>query len=385
MIDPQVRDLNFEQYLALIRQFTDEELIPAEVQTDRDDAIAEPLVDRMRELGLFGISLPKTYGGLEFSMREQALLTMEFTRASAVYRSRFSTTIGLCSQTVLEYGTDDQRSQHLHRMAQGNLTTSFALTEESAGSDASNIQTRAKRDGDHYVINGTKRYITNAPIADMFLVMAKTGDGEQEDMSVFLVPRETPGVTPSEGYDMMGQRGSYVGGIEFKDVRVHASQLLSGAEGGGLKMSLRGINHARTHVAATAVGQAKRLLDEALRYTAERQQFGQTINNFQAIQVMLGESYAEWCAARALVLDVATRFDEQPRPFVDIGAAKLFATEMVGRVADRVVQMFGGAGYLNEHAVSRLYRDVRLLRLFEGTSQINQINTAKAMIRRGYA
>lgn len=385
MIDPHVQALDFDAYLALIRRFTEQELIPAEPATERNNAIAEPLVDRMRALGLFGISLPKAYGGLAFSMREQALLTMEFTRASSVYRSRFSTTIGLCSQTVLEYGTPEQRDAFLPRMAMGQLTTSFALTEESAGSDASNIATTAVRDGDHYVINGNKRYITNAPIADMYLVMAKTGEGKAQDMSVFLVPRDTMGVTPSAAYDMMGQRGSYVGGIALENVRVHRSQLLGGNEGDGLKMSLRGINHARTHVAATAVGQAKRFLDEALSYSAKREQFGQSINNFQAIQTMLGESYAEWCAAKALVLDVSARFDEQPRPFVDIGAAKLFATEMVGRVADRVVQIFGGAGFMNDQAVSRLYRDVRLLRLFEGTSQINQINTAKAMIKRGYA
>jgi acyl-CoA dehydrogenase len=378
-----IGSMEFDSYLEAIRRFTEEELIPAEAETTREGRVPEPLVERMRALGLFGISLPREYGGLGWSMLEQVKLTMAFTRASAVFRSRFSTTIGLCSQTLLEYGTLEQREALLPGMARGETTAAFCLTEESAGSDASNIATRAERTGDHYVINGDKRYITNAPIADLYLVMAKTVTNEAEDMSVFLVPRNTPGVVPGSPYRMMGQRGSDVGGVQFQNLRVPASALLGGREGNGLKMSLRGINHARTHVAAAAVGQATRLLDEALAYANKREQFGEKISSFQAIQVLLGESFAELAAARALVLDVAARFDRKPLPHVDVAAAKLFATEMVGRVADRAVQILGGQGYMEDQPVCRMYRDVRLLRLFEGTSQINQINIAKAMIRRG--
>ena len=370
---------SFDDYLAMIDRFTREELIPAERETDRNNLIPEPLVDRMRTLGLFGITLPVEYGGLGWSMEEQVRLTMSFTQGSAVFRSRFSTTIGLCSQTILDYGTDAQKSDLLPKMASGALTASFALTEESAGSDASNLSTRAVRDGDDYVITGSKRYITNAPIADFYLVMARTGD----QMSVFLVPRDTPGLTATEPYDMMGQRGSHVGGLSFEAMRVPASSLLGGHEGNGLKMSLRGINHARTHVAATAVGQAIRLIDEALAYARTREQFGQSIDSFQAVQILLSDSYAEMCAARALVLDVARQFDTGPIPHVEIAAAKLFSTEMVCRVADRAVQVLGGQGYMTDQPVARLYRDVRLFRLFEGTSQINQINIAKALSRRG--
>lgn len=380
-----IRSMDFATYLDTIRRFTQHELIPAEDRTWADNRIPDALVQRMRDLGLFGISLPRALGGLDWSMEEQVRLTMEFTQASAAFRSRFSTTIGLCSQTLNEYGTPAQREAFLPDMAAGRVTASFALTEEQAGTDAANIATRAVREGDHYVIDGAKRYITNAPIADLYLVMAKTGEGTSEDMSVFLVDRATPGVTASEPYAMMGQRGSDVGGIVFDKVRVPASRLLGGEEGGGLKKALRGINHARTHVAATAVGQAQRLLDEALAYAARREQFGQKIHEFQAIQVLLGESYSELAAARALVLDVARRFDEQPRPHVDIAAAKLFATEMVGRVADRAVQVLGGAGFMDDQPIARFYRDVRLFRLFEGTSQINQINIARAMIRHGRA
>ncbi len=378
-----VAGMGFDNYLDTITRFTQEELIPAEAKTDKDDLIAETLVQRMRDLGLFAISLPREFGGLGWSMTEQVKLTIAFTQASAVYRSRFSTTIGLCSQTLLDYGTDAQKSHYLPRMAAGTVTASFALTEEGAGSDASNLATRAVKDGDSYVITGSKRYITNAPIADLFLVMAKTSNGESEDMSIFLVPSDTPGLSASGPYDMMGQRGSHVGGLTFEGMRVPRDTLLGGGEGNGLKMSLRGINHARTHVAATAVGQAIRLLDEALAYARDRRQFGQSIDQFQAVQILLADSYSELCAARSLVMDVAGQFDRGPIPHTEIAAAKLFATEMVGRVADRAVQVLGGQGYMNNHPVTRLYRDVRLLRLFEGTSQINQTNIAKALTRRG--
>lgn len=376
---------DFEAYLAAVRAFTREALIPAEVETERNNVIADQIVQQMRDLGLFGITLPPNYGGLGWDMAQQVRLTMEFTQASIVYRSRFSTTIGLCSQVLLDYGNEDQKAGFLPKMAGGEITAAFCLTEESAGSDASNLKTSAERKDGGYILNGEKRYITNAPIADLYLVVAKTSLDGKDDISVFLVDRCSSGVSATPPYDMMGQRGSHVGGVTFQGVWVPADRLLGGEEGGGLKKSLRGINHARIHVAATAVGQAIRFLDEALAYAEKREQFGKKINEFQAIQIMLADSYAEMMAARAMVIDIAERFDEKPRPHVEIGACKLFATEMVGRVADHVVQIFGGRGYMNDEAVCRMYRDIRLLRLFEGTSQINQINIAKAMISRGSA
>ena len=387
MVDPWSMD--FETYLATIRDFTQNELIPAEMETERDDEIPERIVDRMRALGFWAISLPREWGGLGWTQEQQVRLTFEFTQASCVYRSRFSTTIGLVSQLILEYGTEAQRQSYLPRIAKGEITGSFTLTEVQAGSDAGNVASTARKDGDHYVINGTKRYITNGPDAELFLVIAKVVDadgnvpGGRKDPSVFLIDKGTPGIEAGPAYNMMGQRGSHVSDVYLTDCRVPASCLLGGVEGGGLKKGLRGINHARTHVAATGVGQGIRLMNEVLKFVNEREQFGQLIGEFQAMQVMIGESRAELSAAKALTLDVARRFYEDPKPFIDISAAKLFSTEMVGRLADRAVQIFGGQGYMTEQAVSRIARDVRVLRIFEGTSQIHQTNIAKSIIRDG--
>ena len=378
---------SFPAYLAQVRAFSREVLRPNEERVEREDAIPEEIVDAMRELGLFGISLPPIYGGLGWSMEQQVLLTMEFTQASAVYRSRFSTTIGLTSQVILDYATPAQKIRYLPGMASGVITGAFCLTEEGAGTDAGAVATRAERTADGYVLNGHKRYITNAPDADLLVVIARTGaaDSGGEGLSCFLVDRTTPGIQTPPHDRMMGQRGSHVGEVHLTDCHVPADALLGGKEGNGLKMGLRGINHARTHVAATCVGQALRLLEEAVTYLTTREQFGQPIGEFQALQVLLGESRSEVLAARALVLECARAFDAGPIPHNEIACAKLFASEMVCRVADRVVQMLGGQGYLEERAVARLYRDVRLFRIFEGTSQIQQINIARQMLRKAAA
>ncbi len=379
------REAEFQVYLERVRTFTREVLRPAEEILEREDLIPEDIVQAMRELGLFGITLPQAYGGLGWSMEQQVLLTMEFTQAAAAYRSRFSTTIGLTSQVILDYGTDEQRRRYLPGMASGAITGAFCLTEVEAGSDAGAVTTTAVRDGDDFLITGAKRYITNSTDADLLMLVARTDleSTSGEGLSCFLVERDTPGIEIPHHSAMMGQRGSHVGEIHFKDCRVPASALVGGKEGNGLKTALRGINHARTHVAATCVGQALRLMEEGVDYLKEREQFGRPIGEFQALQVLLGESQSEVLAARALVLECARKFDAGPIPHVEIACAKLFASEMVSKVADRVVQMLAGQGYLEERAVARFYRDVRLFRIFEGTSQIQQINIARAVLRQG--
>lgn len=381
---------DFETYLAAIERFTDEELIPAEPRLEAEDCVPEPLVERMRELGLFGISIPEEYGGLACSQEEQVRLTFAFTRASAVYRSRFSTTIGLTSQAILDFATEEQKRAWLPRMATGEITGAFALTEPDAGSDAGGLTTTAVREGDSYVLNGWKRYITNAPEADVFLVMARTdltskGAG---GVSAFLVEAGTPGIEPQPAQPMLGLRGSHATEIKIENCRIPAENLVGGVEGRGLGAALRGINSARTHVAATCVGQAIRLIAEAVAHARTRQQFGQAIGEFQMVQAMLAEMQADMLAAKALVLEVARAFDHAtetatPLPFPDIAAAKYFGSEMVCRVADRAVQILGGKGYVEENAITRMYRDVRLFRLFEGTSQMQQQQIAKAMLRSG--
>ncbi|MET4699758.1 acyl-CoA dehydrogenase [Constrictibacter sp. MBR-5] len=385
-MDGSVARDGFATYLERIGRFTRERLIPNEPLLEEFGGIPEDVLQEIREIGLFGISIPESYGGLGFGMEQQVLLTIAFTQASAVYRSRFSTTIGLCSQAILDFGTEEQRRRWLPGMAAGTITGAFALTEPEAGSDAGNLQTAAIRDGDTYVVNGSKRYITNAPEADVFVLMARTdlSIAGAAGVSAFAVPADTPGIRVGPVPRMMGQTGSHATEVFFEDCRVPADALLGGKEGSGLKAALRGINHARTHVAATCVGQAIRLIDEALGYAAERRQFGQPIAGFQSIQNMLADSRAETAAAKALVLDCARAFDRGPPiPYADIACAKYFASEMVCRVADRAVQIFGGAGYMEENAVARLYRDVRLFRIFEGASQIQQQQIARDMLRNG--
>jgi len=361
---------DFETYLAAVERFTDEVLIPNEHRLAEEMRIPEDITQQMRELGLFGISIPEEYGGLGCSQEEQVRLTFAFTRGSAVYRSRFSTTIGLTSQAILDFAS------------------AFALTEPDAGSDAGGLTTTARRDGDHYVLNGYKRYITNAPDADLFLVMARTDETQKGSRSVsaFLVERGTPGIEPLPPTPLLGQHGSRVGEIRIDNCRVPAENLVGGVEGRGLNAALRGINTARTHVGATCVGQAIRLIAEAVAHARQREQFGEPIGNFQLVQGMLAEMQADMLAAKALCLEVARAFDkaiadDTQLPFADIAASKYFGSEMVCRVADRAVQILGGAGFVEDNAVSRMYRDVRLFRLFEGTSQIQQQQIAKAMLR----
>ena len=371
--------MGFEAFLAQVEAFTREELIPNEERVDKLGHVPEDLVRRICEMRLFAISIPEEYGGLGLSQEQQVRLTFAFTRASAVFRARFSTTIGLCSQAILDFATEAQKRKYLPAMAEGRCTGAFSLTEPDYGSDAANLATTAVRDGAGYVLNGTKRYITNAAHTDMFLVMARTGGPGAGGVSAFAVDAGTPGIRAGEPFDMMGHRGSRVSEVYLEDCRVPADALVGGRE--GLKAALRGINHARTHVAATCVGQAKRLVGEAVRYARERRQFGKAIGEHQLVQAMLADMRADTYAAEAMVLDCARRFEQRPLPFADIACAKYFASEMVSRVADKAVQILGGQGYMAANAVARLYRDTRLFRIFEGTSQILQQQIARAMLR----
>lgn len=376
---------DLESYLAALDRLVAEELIPAEGRLNDADGVPEDLTQRLRAFGLFGLTIPVKWGGLGLDMTAQVRATIALTRASACYRARVSTTLGLCSQAILFNGTDAQCARYLPALALGAMTAAFALTEEGAGSDAGAVATTARREGPGYVIDGHKRYITNANIADLFVVIARV-DAERpgaDGLAAFLVERTTPGIEVGPVDVKMGQAGGPTAEVRFKDCRVPASALLGGREGDGFKNAMAGINTARLHVAATCVGQAERLTQEALDYAMKRRQFGRAIAEFQSVANMLADSRAETFAARAMVLDVARRFKLPPSREViaDISAAKYFASEMVCRVADRAVQVLGGAGYMRAHAVERLYRDVRLFRLFEGTSQIQQTVIARHMMR----
>ena len=374
---------DFNEFLTSLRRFVRETLRPNERRLESEDAVPPEILRKMCDMQLFATSLPKEYGGLGLSMEQQVRAHMELTQASCVYRSRLSTTIGLGSQPILHFGTEEQRQRYLPKMASGEITAAFGLTEPEAGSDAGSLRTTAKRHGDHYVLNGIKRYITNAPEADVFIVMARTdpqtaGPG---GISAFIVEADAPGLSIGPIDKKMGQSGAHTAELLFNDCRVPVSALVGGKEGNGFKTAMGGINHARLHVAATCVGQAIRLTEEALTYARQRVQFDQPIVNFQAIQHMLADCRTETFAAQAMVLETARRWDEREDVITDIACCKYFASEMVCRVADRAVQIHGGAGYMAASDVERLYRDVRVFRIFEGTSQIQQTLIARGMIK----
>lgn len=372
----------FDALLDTVRRFVGERLRPLEAQVDRDDAVPEDIVEEMRALGLFGLSIPEDYGGLGLSMDEEVRVVLELGRTTPAFRSVFGTNVGIGSQGLVMAGTAAQKSEWLPRIASGEIITSFALTEPGAGSDSAAVQTKAVRDGDHYRISGTKRYITNADKAALFTVMARTGGEGARGVSAFLVPADLKGVSIGAPEKKMGQQGAHVCDVNLDDVAVPAANRL-GEEGEGFKVAMRVLDRGRLSIAALCVGIAERLIADAVGYAAERRQFGKAIAEFQLVQAMIADSKTEAVAARALVLEVAAQMDRGENITMEAAAAKYFASEMVGRVADRTVQIFGGAGYIADYGIERLYRDVRLFRLYEGTSQVQQIIIARETMKRG--
>lgn len=366
-----------------IRQFVNEALIPRENEVAETDEIPADIVQQFQDMGLFGLTLPEAYGGLGVTMEEEVHIAFELGRTSPAFRSYFGTNNGIGSLGILLDGTEAQKQHYLPKLASGELLSSFCLTEPDSGSDAASLKTSAVRDGEHYVINGTKRFITNAPHAGIFTVMARTnphikGSG---GISAFIIERNTPGVSLGKRDHKMGQQGAHTSDVIFDNVRVPAEQLIGGVEGVGFKTAMKVLDKGRLHIAAVSVGAAERMLDDALRYAIDRKQFGQPIAEFQLIQAMLADSKAEIYAAHCMVLDAARKRDEGLDIGTQASCAKMFATEMCGRVADRCVQIHGGAGYVSEYAIERFYRDVRLFRLYEGTTQIQQLVIARNMIR----
>ncbi|CUI97464.1 acyl-CoA dehydrogenase family protein [Achromobacter xylosoxidans] len=368
--------------LDAVRRFVHERLIPAEDELAASGQVPPDIVAEMRELGLFGLSISPDHGGLGLTMEEEVKVVFELGLTSPAFRSLAGTNIGIGSQAIVLAGTDEQRARYLPRLASGELIGSFALTEPDAGSDAMALRLSAERDGDHYVLNGTKRYITNAPIAGLFSVMARTApERRANSISCFLVEAGTPGLIIGKPDKKMGQAGALTSDVVFDNCRVPASALLGGEEGNGFRTSMRVLDKGRLHISALCVGIADRLLRDAVKYATERKQFGQPIAEFQLIQAMIADSQAELYAARCMVLDAARLRDRGENTTMQAACCKLYATEMVGRVADRAVQIHGGAGYMSEYAVERFYRDVRLFRIFEGTSQIQQLVIAREVIK----
>jgi acyl-CoA dehydrogenase len=359
--------------------------VPAEEVVAETDKIPDDIAQEMKAMGMFGLTVPEAFGGLGLTMEEEVLVMLEMGKTSPAFRSLFGTTVGIGSQGILMDGTDEQKAEYLPKLASGELIASFALTEPDAGSDAASLRTTAIRDGDDYIVNGTKRFITNSPHAGIFTLMARTNPDNKGagGVSAFIVDAKSPGISIGKIDKKMGQKGAHTADVIFENCRVPAKNIIGLKEGQGFKTAMKVLEKGRIHLAAIAVGCAERMLQDSLNYAMERKQFGEPIANFQLVQAMLADGQAELYAARCMVIDAARRRDDGQDVAVEASCCKMFATEACGRIADRAVQIFGGAGYLSEYGIERFYRDVRLFRLYEGTTQIQQIVIGRGMVKNG--
>jgi acyl-CoA dehydrogenase len=358
-------------------------LIPNEARLAAEDAVPPEILAEMKALGLFGLSIPEDYGGLGLTMEEEVQVGFALGRAAPAFRSIFGTNNGIGSQGILIDGTEEQKRRYVPKLASGEIISSFCLTEPDVGSDAGALKTSARREGNLYVLNGTKRFITNGPEANLYTVMARTDPASKgpEGITAFIVEGDSEGLSRGKPNRKMGQQGAHVCDIVFDNVKVPAENIIGLKEGQGFKTAMKVLDRGRLHIGAVCVGLAERLTDDALRYAMERRQFGKAIAEHQLVQAMLADSKTESYAGRSMVLDAARRRDAGQTISTEAACVKLFCSEMVGRVADRAVQIHGGSGYIADFAVERLYRDVRLFRLYEGTSQIQQLVIARNMIR----
>lgn len=378
-LDAETRD----QLISTIRRFVDERLRPIEDKVSEEDAVPDAIVNEMKELGLFGLSVPVEYGGLGLTMEEECLLMFEMGRTSPAFRSVFGTNVGIGSQGIVMHGRQDQKEEWLPKIASGEIIISFALTEPEAGSDAASLRTTAIRDGDHYIVNGTKRFITNAHKANAFTLLARTDPNTPgaKGVSAFIVSRDTPGLTLGKNEKKMGQQGAHICDVIFDNARIPASALLGDTEGKGFITAMQVLERGRLHISAVCMGVADRLVEDSTKYAAERKQFGAPIGNLQLVQAMLADSKMEHYAGRCMVIDAAKRRDAGEDVATESSCCKLFCSEAVGRIADRAVQIHGGAGYVADYGIERFYRDVRIFRLYEGTSQVQQVIIARNMLK----
>jgi acyl-CoA dehydrogenase len=379
----RVSDEDFGDIRAQTRQFVRTAVIPREPEILASDAVPDDLCDQAKKMGLFGYAIPQEWGGLGLNLAQDVELAMELGYTSLALRSMFGTNNGIAGQVLVGFGTDEQKARWLEAMACGEVVAAFALTEPGAGSNPAGLRTKAVREGDDWVISGQKRFITNAPAADLFVAFARTrpADDKGAGIAVFLVPADAPGVEVGSKDAKMGQEGAWTADVAFTDVRVAAGALLGGDEDIGYRAAMTSLARGRVHIAALAVGTAQRALDESVAYAATATQGGTPIGNFQLVQAMIADQQTGVFAGRALVRDVARKWIAGEDRRIAPSAAKLFCTEMAGKVADLAVQIHGGSGYMRGVPVERIYRDVRLLRLYEGTSEIQRLIIGGGLVK----
>jgi acyl-CoA dehydrogenase len=373
----------FDAFIEQLKRYVRVRLIPAEKAIIEADQIPEDILAEMRDMGLFALTMPEEYGGAGMNVSQYIETIRQLSYAMPCFRSIISINIGMTCSALVKNGTPEQKAHWLPRLAAGEIA-SFGLTEPGSGSDSAAMATMAVKQGNGYVLNGTKRYITNSPFAKMALIMARTSKEalpKNAHVSAFLVPMDLPGITIGKSDKKMGQAGSHIADIIMEDVHIGGEALLGGEEGKGFQVAMQSLDNGRLSVAAAATGYARRILDTAIRYAEDRKAFGEPISNFQLIQAMFADSQAEIYAAECMIADACRRADAGEKVLSQAASAKMFASEMCGRVADRCVQIHGGAGYLEEYEAERFFRDVRIYRIYEGTTQILQLVIAKAMLR----
>ncbi|MGB7406827.1 MAG: acyl-CoA dehydrogenase family protein [Pacificimonas sp.] len=373
----------FDAFIEQLRRWVRERLVPAEEETIRLNAVPQDIRSEMADMGLFAITTPEEFGGAGMSISQYIGTMQEISWAAPAFRSLLSINVGMVTTALVKGGTDAQKAEWLPKTSSGTIAA-FGLTEPGSGSDSAGLSTRAVRDGDDYVLNGTKRYITNAPFADMVIVMARTSSEnlpKNRHVSAFIVPTNAPGVTVGKPDEKMGQSGAQIADVIMEDARIPVANLLGGEEGNGFQTAMQSLDNGRLSIAACSAAYAARALDSALRYATERKAFGEPISGFQLIQAMLADSKAEIYAAECMIRDACAKADTGQRVTLEASCTKMFASEMCGRVVDRVVQIYGGAGYLKEYDAERFFRDARLYRIYEGTTQIQQLVIAKQMLK----
>jgi acyl-CoA dehydrogenase len=387
MSEPAVSAEDFEIIRRQVHEFIRGDVVPREIEIMQEDRIPDDLRTAAAEMGLFGYAIPAEWGGLGLDLTQDVELAMEFGYTTLALRSMFGTNNGIAGQVLVGFGTDEQKKTWLERIAAGEIIASFALTEPGAGSNPAGLRTRARQDGNDWVIDGQKQFITNAPIAGLFVVFARTADPQPGNpgIAVFLVPADTLGLTVGPKDAKMGQEGAWTSAVTFDDVRVPADALVGGDEAAGYCAAMTSLARGRVHIAALAVGAAQRALDESVSYAAQNTQGGVRIGDFQLVQAMLADQHTAVLAGRAMVRETARAYTTGEDQRIAPSATKLFCTELAGRVADLAVQVHGGSGYMREIPVERIYRDVRLLRLYEGTSEIQRLIIGGGLVRQAVA